>query len=302
MENPGSQARASGLEGERASEQVILFQTQRFDPEIVAQYDRIARAAGGRFEPVVLYHHSEGPLPEALHRRPHHVVTDSMLRELGYPMYRSSIIPGSVHFPLLRFYRENPSYRYYWFIEFDVRFTGSWRAFLEKFGRAEDDFIACRVRGYAEQPDWPWWDLTHPTRTVPLEERLASFNPIFRISGSALGFLDGMHRDGWRGHNEVFFATLLRQGGFGIRDFGGRGRFVAAGDEGRYYVDVIRDSSGRLLHLGSMRANPPFRRAGWRRNKLYHPVKADAKAAESTRAEWMRGIRRALYRMRITRR
>ena len=48
------------------------------------------------------------------------------INELEYEPIEETLLPGSCHFPLLRFYIDNSSYKFYWFIEYDVEFTGNW--------------------------------------------------------------------------------------------------------------------------------------------------------------------------------
>ena len=48
------------------------------------------------------------------------------INELGYEPIQETLLPGSCHFPVLRYYKDNPSYDLYWFLEYDVEFTGNW--------------------------------------------------------------------------------------------------------------------------------------------------------------------------------
>lgn len=51
------------------------------------------------------------------------VFTSDVLNELGYtPIEKGKLVPGSNHFPLLKFFKENQCYDYYWLVEDDVRF------------------------------------------------------------------------------------------------------------------------------------------------------------------------------------
>jgi hypothetical protein len=187
-------------------------------------------------------------------------------------MIGPSFFPGHVGFPLLQFFRDNADFDYYWVIEYDVRFSGNWRFFFEFFKDRRHDFLTCHIRNYVDEPDWPWWSLDHPRKSIPLSERLRSFNPIYRLSKAALSFLHESLSDRWCGHNEVVWPTLLQHNGFKIMDIGGKGRFVPPRMEENFYTESESSSNGALKH-GTMRYRPSFWKVGQEKNKLYHPVK-----------------------------
>jgi hypothetical protein len=201
-----------------------------------------------------------------------HTVSRADLVAMGYPSLNPRIVPGSVLFPLLHFYINHPEYHYYWLIEYDVGFSGNWRTLFSDFSRIEADFITAHVRRYPDEPEWERWDLSHPSQAIPLEERLRSFNPFFRISNPALNFISSAYREGWHGHYEVLLPTLLQRNGFSILDFGGNGSFVPSWMTNKYYTDAQPNRKG-FLDTGSMRYRPPYARPGPERNKLYHPIK-----------------------------
>ncbi len=55
---------------------------------------------------------------------------DEVLTALNYFPLGFTLVPGSNHFPLLKFYLFHPNYDYYWCIEEDVDFSGDWRSFF----------------------------------------------------------------------------------------------------------------------------------------------------------------------------
>jgi GT2 family glycosyltransferase len=181
------------------------------------------------------------------------------------------LIPGNTHFPLLKFYRENPGYEHYWVIEDDVRFSGDWALFFESFLTIPSDFITCNIRYWKEDPYWYWWNLKHPSKKVPLEKRLSSLNPIYRISNIALKFINMVLLDGWCGHHEVLLPTLLKYGGYQIADFAGNGKFVSPDIKTQFYSSD-KSGMGNILNY-TMRSRPTFNTIGTELNKLYHPVK-----------------------------
>lgn len=198
---------------------------------------------------------------------------DDLFRRLPYPPIEGFGILHHSHFPVLDFFLAHRDYDYYWFIEFDVRYSGDWELFLASFEPYTHDFIASHIRSYDEEPLWHWWGtLRHPEKTIARSDCLRSFNVIFRISNRGLEFIDRAQRDGWQGFNEVSLPTLLHTGGYRIMDFGGDGRFTPPELKNRSYTSHgMRD--GLLSPFCTMCWRPSRRKAGRRKNKLYHSVK-----------------------------
>lgn len=197
----------------------------------------------------------------------------SLFQRLPYQRLEGNGLLHNTHFTLMDFYLTHPGYDYYWFVEFDVRYTGNWGSFFQQFDSWDDDFITSHIRCFSEEPGWFWWDtLHHPVKEIPRGHYIRSFNVIFRISCRALAYIHGQLRDGWRGHYEVSFPTLLHQGGFRIRDFGGDGGFVFYGMKNRNYTSQA-GKRGLLNPFCSVHWRPSSTRPGLVRNRIYHPVK-----------------------------
>ena len=255
------------------SNQVWLFLSHSASAQVVKAYSNIRRAVAGMGESFFLYHKRSNQLPPALLRDDLYLFSNESLSGLNYPWIGPSLVPGHAGFPLLQFFCDNPDFDYYWLIEYDVRFCGDWRFFFDFFKDNKQDFLTCHIRYYVEEPDWPGWSLHHPSRSIALSERVRSFNPIYRISKPSLSFLHECLRDGWRGHFEVLWPTLLHHHGFTIMDIGGKGRFTPPDMKDKFYTDPESNSRGKPKH-GTMRYRPSFWRVGQETNKLYHPVKS----------------------------
>jgi hypothetical protein len=198
---------------------------------------------------------------------------DDLFGHLPYPAIEGFGILHHSHFPVLDFFLSHRDYDYYWFVEFDVRYSGDWGSFFEIFSPFTHDFIASHIRRYDEEPLWHWWGtLRHPVKTIGQGNCLRSFNVIFRISNRGLVFIDREQRDGWEGFNEVSLPTLLHNGGYRILDFGGDGDFTLPQLKNRTYTSHgLKD--GWLNPFCTMRWRPSRVRAGLRKNKLYHSIK-----------------------------
>lgn len=253
--------------------QAVLLLTHLTDNRNHNEFFRIQKELPENIDTYILFHKTtcdEPVFPGKVYS-----FTDNDLARIGFPMFSETLVPGSTHFPLLDFARNHPAYDYYWVIEYDVCFRGRWSVFFDHFESSEADLLTCHIRSYQVEPDWHWWGLKHPRLNIPSGQRLRSFNPIYRISSPALNYIEKCHREQWCGHYEELLPTLLHHGGYRLQDIGGTGAFVKPGDRNRFYIDSSGDRKGRLKE-GTMRFRPPYKKTGWRRNKLYHPVKVPA--------------------------
>jgi hypothetical protein len=234
-------------------------------------FDKIRQAVGGADCFILFHQRSDKKIHKGVLKRPHYIVTNDDLSGLGYSGDISkSLVPGKSHFPLAHFFRKH-RYSYYWYIEYDVRFSGRWEDFFSFFDKSEDDFITSHIRFHSDEPTWFLWDtFKHTSEEIPKADMLRSFNPIYRVSSKALEFVDQKQKEGCDGHHETLFVTLLYNAGFLIRDFGGFGPFVQKEDKGRFYIDSTTED----MLDGSMRVRPEqlflFNK---QKNKLYHPIK-----------------------------
>lgn len=192
---------------------------------------------------------------------------------MPYPRLPGHGLIDHPHFPLLDFFRSHPVYDRYWVIEYDVRYSGDWNHFFRSVESFGHDLITSHIRRHSDEPWWYWWNtLQHPSKRIPRERYLRSFNVIYGVSRAALEFLHDSLIDGWQGHPEVSFPTLLSEGGFRLLDLGGDGDFTLPEFRNRFYTSWAT-SGGYLSPFGTMRHRPARAVAGGMPDKLYHPVK-----------------------------
>lgn len=244
------------------SQQIFLIATHVLNETTRQLYQEIREATAGFGETRILYHQKNQDLPQEYEHIPIHSFTDAILQELHYTPIAKTLIPGSNHFSLLHFFLQNSPYEYYWYIENDVRFTGNWKTIFNACQDIRVDMISAHMELYKSNPAWRWWEpLTHPTKHIPLTERVSSFNPIYRLSYSALTFIHQALLDKWSGHHEVLLPTLLYNNNFTLMDFGANGVFAPPGFQNRFYS------------WKTHRWRPSFKKVGDQMNKIYHPVK-----------------------------
>lgn len=174
---------------------------------------------------------------------------------------------------MMLFYLRNPKYDYYWFIEYDVFFTGDWNLLFQFFKESKSDLISSHVEQYDKSnTDWQWWNVIEFSgKEIPLEKRVKSFNPIYRLSEHSLSFLHNYLSNGNAGYYEVLMPTALYNNGYTIEDFGGTGCFVKPENRNRFYIQ------GTYTNWGTMRYFPNYSleeiNALGTKDKLFHPVK-----------------------------
>jgi hypothetical protein len=272
----------------------LLWLTHVWGPELEAEFESLLGSRGPGMPEVWLL--LDGRAAEAATlaaRYPRtHVFHEAALFARPYPRIPKGDVRIHCHFPVFDFFLAHPEYVHYWLVEYDVRYTGAWAEFLGSFDACDHDLITSHIRRFADEPKWNWWrSLHHPTRTIPSERYLRSFNVIYRLSRRALAYLHAAQLDGWRGHPEVEFPTLLHEGGFRLLDFGGDGPFVPPGRRNRAYT-CRGTRSGKLSPFATVTFRPSRARVGWRRNKLYHPVKP-GRLREPLTARWREILRYA---------
>ena len=252
----------------------ILLLTNKTHKGIFQSY-KLLNEVGDNHEAYVLLHNKpEDQNKSYIEDTKVFAFEDDILKNLGYTPIGDNLLPGSNHFPLLKFYRENPDFDFYWCIEDDVFYNGNWSEFFSFFQKNKSsDFISSHITDFEQDPNWYWWNtLIHPDKIILNRNKIRSFNPIYRLSNKALNFLDKQLKDSWQGHHEVLIPTLLKQGGFNIQDFGGVGKYVPNNCKNKFYFkgDVDKPSQ---FNIDSMRYRPIIEKEEIKEKLLYHPVK-----------------------------
>jgi hypothetical protein len=195
-------------------------------------------------------------------------------RELPYcekhREHRGTFWPRNIDLPLLWFFQRNPGYEYYWLMEYDVRFTGNWMDFFGHFAGSRSDLLATTLFDYGFRPGWENWRTLQSPQTIPEEERVRALLSLCRLSNTALRVVHQAYCDGWSGHYEVAIPTILKTRGLTLEDFGGSGRYVAAGNENRFY----RNTPGvGGLAPGTFTVAANAISDAYPANMLWHPIK-----------------------------
>ncbi len=260
-----------------ANERVaLLFQTHFLDRATARFLRRLIRQAGPRIEVFVIANlrADEAP-PSCLADFPHHVTRSEAIRIPDYPA--KSFGPdwnlwhgGHSDLIALDFFRSYPDYGRYWVMEYDVRFSGDWGHFFSALEEVEADFLATTVRRREDHPEWCFWETLRGPEPLGRGEAIACFMPIHRASNAAMRVMDAAYRQGWTGHLEATWPTLVARAGLSVLDLGGSGPFTPAALRGRFYSHPPRDL---YLAPGSFVFKPVMHRTGTAPDRLWHPVK-----------------------------
>ena len=260
----------------------ILFESHIISKSIIREFEKILSESEGFGDTYFCYDNKGEELPHDIKKFKHYGYNFEEISALNYPILekiesnreiRNKVAYRHVNYQLsiLKFFLENPGYDFYWYIEYDVKYTGNWGNFFNSFDD-QSDFISSYVRTFSEQPDWPFWYLYHPTLNIQQTERIRSFNPVMRLSNKALKDLHNSLLDGWVGYLEMLMPTLLKEHGYKLEDLGGSGKFCKKENINKNYTGSKVNSEGSL-DFGTMRYRPHILYLGLKNDKLYHPVK-----------------------------
>ena len=217
----------------------------------------------------------ERAFPEASHGLPCTKYSRDGLLALPYPEKTRpaewKLVPGNTDLMLLSLWREHPDYDYYWIVEYDVRYTGNWRRFLQKFDWCHADVLGTNVLRYRDTPDWNHWrSLVVPRDVDCVTEPIRAFLPLCRMSAAACAAVDAAYRAGWGGHNEVVWPTVACHDGLIVEDIGGEGPFTPEPRRGKFYTSTPKALS---LTPGSFGYRPMRPFGSPVPGRLSHPVK-----------------------------
>lgn len=269
-------------------ENVVLLLTHLMNPGIAALLEQIRAECAKDFDVFCLCDNTSGKFERKRHDERFVLFCMDDLRNLPYPGKSAidytrenrrsnpnhkyfNFKPGSTDLPILYFFGNNNQYKYYWIIEYDVRFTGRWDNLFSFFKNNDSDLLGTSLTRYPNIQGWYHWpSLDLLNGPIPQEQRLRGFFPVYRLSGRALETLDRRYREGVCGHYECLVPTVLSQEGLKLEDIGGDGAFVDAPNINRFYRNSpTRDN----LSPGSFVFRPVMDNPGPEPNTLWHPVK-----------------------------
>jgi hypothetical protein len=211
-----------------------------------------------------------------------HPVFERSVRALPYPVKLQGVrnwegLRGNVDLPLLAFFGAQPGYERYWFMEYDVRYSGSWAELFAGFSAVEADLLCTHLTRRGREDGWFHW----PGFVAPgfgPEQHVRGFLPLCRASARLLRAIDARYRNGWSGHPEAVWPTVAKAEGMPFEDIGGSGPFTPPSRKGRYYFSQYFQNG---VFLSTFSAWPAYSAESdfrghsrpERKDILWHPVK-----------------------------
>ena len=206
--------------------------------------------------------------------------TQGDLIKLGYPGKQNiglagagqrNLKLGNAELPVLLFCANHRHYEHFWVVEYDVRYSGSWRQFFAAFNGNDAALLGTSLIRYSDFPGWSHWhSLAIPSLNFNEDDRLRGFFPVYRISNDALACLHEIYRQGCSGHMETLMPTALYRSGLRLEDIGGDGEFVVANNINRFYDNQRLTND---LSPGTFVYRPVLTATGAQPDRLWHPVK-----------------------------
>ena len=192
---------------------------------------------------------------------------------LGYPQKGSTkpfrLIPGNTDLCVLLFWRAHPDYGRYWVMEDDVEYSGDPALLFTNLRKIDGDLLATHLAKW-----FPEWDYSSNFKSGSIvlapDDLWLCFLPFFAIKPASLSIIDQRYKEGWDGHNEMTWATILKHSKCQIVDIGGSGPYVALENRNKYYLGGGQPKFAKGGSFGTLniRLFP-----GSAHNILWHPVK-----------------------------
>jgi hypothetical protein len=270
----------------QASNQAVVFFTHLFGRTIERRYRKLESDLSELAQIFIL-----APLGASIpsqYSRKTYFFDYENLRAGAAHVIGDKLIPGNVHLVALDFYCNHPGFKYYWFIEYDVVFTGNWSTLFMSTERDSADLLAAHIRTLTEEPKWPWWNtLDLPGCPMARPLWLRAFFPVYRISSEGLRAVNECVKSGWSGHFEGLVPCAVHSASLSISDLGGAGRQTPKDRRHRFYSS-FSSNAGKFLNAGTLRHRPPHYFPRLRRNTIFHPVKVDSQNSKSGLIHFLR--------------
>lgn len=204
---------------------------------------------------------------------PHYVYGPDAIETLEYPAKGSKkpfkLIPGNCDLVPLLFWKSHPEYQHFWVMEDDVEYSGDPGLLFADLAPREDDLLATHVTQCVD--NWTYAkNFRSPGAELSAEEKWLTFFPFYRVSRSALEVINRYYLNGWDGHHEMAWPTILKTAKCSIFDIGGQGPHVSEESTNKHYIGLPGSAFEKHGSFGTMQIRL---RPGKQKNVLWHPIK-----------------------------
>lgn len=160
---------------------------------------------------------------------------------------------------------EAGAFRWYWLIEYDARFAGSWRQFVEENSSRKEDLLGTHVAAFTPQNcGWEAWRIPGEHWDIPLLERWKFYAVVMRISHRMYCALrdNSTHT---HGALETYVSSLCAKH-FGPKSLADFDMKYWDGDSVRYIPTHCTAKEFAAFRLQPKNAN-----------RLFHPIKNESR-------------------------
>ena len=256
----------------------IAMVSHVWTPDIQVTYERLRREAPPDHDVrFVLSTNTPTPTQDFPAQSAERIVVKDLFR-LPYPEKCHAgkwDIMGNLDLVFLEFRRRLPEYDFYWFVEYDVHYEGSWDRLFEHFRSSSSGIVGTTLEYLSKLPG-KMETLYYPALVVPdevawnEEAMIKGFFPICRLSSGLLDTLDREYRAGLGGHLEITMPTLASVNAMIVEDIGGDGPFVRDDNRNRFY---FANGASYTHSPGNFVFRPDITKVLARQNTLWHPLK-----------------------------
>lgn len=243
------------------SQTSILYVSHLVTPGTLWNYFQIRRAVGDEYDIYWVYEGSSAR--RWLSRLPIEAfdLTDDLLESWRPLMNGNGIVPGNGHIPTIAFAHRH-KYDYYWFIEYDIRYTGDWWSVFDLSRDSEADLIGPVVEAPFSDESWDHWESIN----LPYSELARSFAPVRRVSHRLLEHVTDVITSGYWAHHETLLPSACWNEDWPMVDLNelamnqrGAPLYSTASDADAPSTLDYRPVTSTTCHA--------------KRDRLYHPVK-----------------------------
>jgi len=204
---------------------------------------------------------------------PHYIYGPDVIDTLRYPSKGSKkpfkLIPGNCDLIPILFWKSHPEYQHVWVMEDDVEYTGDPAQLFADLAEKDEDLLATHVTQCVE--NWIYAkNFRCPGVELAADAKWLTFFPFYRVSCKALTAIDCCYLEGWDGHHEMAWPTILKRAQCSILDIGGQGAHVSEENINRHYIGIPGSAFDKHGSFGTMQIRL---RPGKQKNVLWHPVK-----------------------------
>lgn len=177
-----------------------------------------------------------------------------------FPTLRMQQIWYNIGHYIVLFYDKYPNYKYYWSVEYDVKFKGDWDDFFSIYNNSKIDYLGVDIQETKIDDTKGYWGLFD--FDVPYKKRLRCFGTIQRLSNRLLKAVSDELKQGRHTYFEQLFPSVAKHYNYSVKDL----NEIAVNKTGQQiytgstmtYEDITLN---QYVHLANSK------------NKLFHPVR-----------------------------